>query len=72
MAKLTRKQARELASTIDALDKSIAYIMKPEIAVARRGGDGSTLHEVTKEIGSDLASLFTARHRLVAFFDSNI
>jgi hypothetical protein len=68
MARLTKLQTRQIERAIGDLKRAHAYIMKPTIAIAHRGGyastslhytrsDGSTLYEVTKEIGSDLVGL---------------
>lgn len=68
MAKLTQKQVAELQYTLRNLERARAYIMAPQVAIARRGehatttlhytrSDGQTLYEVTKDYGSDLTGL---------------
>jgi hypothetical protein len=68
MAKLTRKQVKAVEYALRNAERALAYIMAPDVAIARKGGqatttlhytraDGSTLYEVTKECGSDLTGL---------------
>lgn len=80
MAKLTQKQVRDIERAIQNAEAAWNYVMRADIAVARKGGtatttlhytrpDGSVLYEVQREYGSQLCRLGTAITDLRNFLD---
>jgi hypothetical protein len=82
MAKLTRRQRRELESVLYCIGKSWVYLDRKDVIVAAQKGmatttldftlpDGRVAQEVEKFIGSPLAMLITANQSLKRFLDDN-
>jgi hypothetical protein len=78
MAKITQKQANEIADAIRNLNRAKEYLFNPRIVIAHRDTmatttlhyarpDGQALYEVEKSYGSDLTGLQSGVDLLMDF-----
>lgn len=81
MAKLTKGQVTQLTQALNDLNRTEAFIKNEKTKVGVIYGltsgdgytnkDGQTIHEINKEIGSELCLLYRARVTLQAFINNN-
>ena len=82
MAKLTQKQRAELSRAADHLQRALAYVNRPSVALCIRRdiatttldysrADGAVVTEICKDIGSEFAMASTALHEILSFLNTN-
>jgi len=82
IVKLTIAASESLARTLQHAERARAFLRSPAIAVCRKGGpatttlhytraDGSTLYEISTDLGSDLQGLDTTIAELRRFLDTH-